>query len=259
MNTYIYFNTFLNSYLGIKKMITLFFFIAFFSHASYAQSVIKTAQEIDYAQLVLPPLEDLFENAKKSPSVEMFESKMMEQDNLLKSEKRSWLKYFKVGGTWQYGNIGVNSMFTDQYTPLFYQYSGATQNSFFVNAVVAVPIDDIFDRSNRVKRQKMQRKSTELEMEKWLDEQKMRIIDSYVKVLNAVSLLKKKTENLTLTEAQLKIVESDFANGHAAISDLNAAKKMEVEAFEAFKLTESTIMSELLHLEILSRTKIISK
>lgn len=240
-------------------MVIVILLIVAFANKGHAQGVIKIASEMDYGQLVLPPLEELFENAKKSPSVEMFEAKMMEQDHLLKSEKRSWLKYFKVGGTWQYGNVGINSMFTDQYTPLFYQYSGAKQNSFFLNAVVAVPFDDIFDRSNRVKIQKMQRKSTELEMEKWFDEQKIRIIDSYVKVLNAVTLLKKKTENLTMTEAQLKIVEADFANGHGGISDLNAAKKLELEAFEAFKLTESTIMSELLHLEILSRTKIISK
>ncbi len=243
----------------MKHFITLFLFLIVAKSSSYGQSVMNTAALVDYNKLLLPPLEELFENAKKSPSVEMFESKMMEQDNLLKSEKRSWLKYFKVGGSWQYGNIGVNSMFTDQYTPLFYQYSGATQNSFFVNGAVSVPIDDLFDRSNRVKRQKMQRRSTELEMEKWFDEQKMRIIDSYVKVMNAMAILKKKTENLTLTETQLKMVEADFANGHAGITDLNAAKKMEVEAFEAFKLTESTITAELLHLEILSRTKILSK
>ncbi len=245
--------------LKMKRLIILFLFLTSAVAYSYAQKVLQIAEGLDYSKLLLPPLEELFENAKRSPSVEMFESKMMEQDNLLKSEKRSWMKYFKVGGSWQYGNIGVNSMFTDQYTPLFYQYSGAKQNALFASATVTVPIDDVFDRSNRVKRQKMQRRSTELEMEKWFDEQKVRIIDSYVKLTNAISILKKKTENLTLTEAQLKSVEEDFANGHAAISELNAAKKMEVEAYEAFKLTESTITAELLHLEILSRTKIISK
>ena len=243
----------------MKKIIPIFLFLITFGLLSHGQNVLQTAGGLDYTKLLLPSLEELFENAKRSPSVEMFESKMMEQDNLLKSEKRSWLKYFKVGGSWQYGNIGVNSMFTDQNTPLFYQYSGAKQNALFVSSTVSVPFDDVFDRSNRVKRQKMQRRSTELEMEKWFDEQKVRIIDSYVKLTNAMSILKKKTENLTLTEAQLKTVEADFANGHAGISDLNAAKKMEVEAYEAYKLTESTITAEILHLEILSRTKIISK
>ncbi len=243
----------------MKKIIPLFLFLITVGSFGYGQSVLQTADGLDYTKLLLPPLEELFENAKKSPSVEMFESKMMEQDNLLKSEKRSWLKYFKVGGSWQYGNIGVNSMFTDQNTPLFYQYSGARQNALFVSGTVSVPFDDVFDRSNRVKRQKMQRRSTELEMEKWFDEQKLRIIDSYVKLTNAMSVLKKKAENLTLTEAQVKSLEADFANGNAKIADLSSAKKMEVEAYETFKITEGTITAELLHLEILSRTKIISK
>lgn len=243
----------------MKKIIPLFLFLITVGSLSYGQGVLQTGNGLDYTKLVLPPLEELFENAKKSPSVEMFESKMMEQDNLLKSEKRSWLKYFKVGGSWQYGNIGVNSMFTDQNTPLFYQYSGAKQNALFVSGTVSVPFDDVFDRSNRVKRQKMQRRSTELEMEKWFDEQKLRIIDSYVKLTNAMSVLKKKSENLTLTEAQVKSLEADFANGNAEIAALSVAKKMEVDAYETFKTTEGTITAELLHLEILSRTKIISK
>lgn len=242
-----------------KQFLFLVLFLVVLNVSTHAQSVLNKAATMDLSAIVLPSLEQLFENAKRSPSVEMFEAKMMEQDNLLKTEKRSWLKYFRVGGSWQYGNIAVNSMFTDQYTPLFYNYSGARQNAFFLNGTVAVPLDDVFDRANRVKTQKMQRRSTELEMEKWFDEQKVRIIDSYVKLTNAMSLLRKKTETLTLTEAQLKTVEADFANGHANISELNAAKKMEVEAFESFKLTESTITGELLHLEILSRTKIISK
>ncbi len=245
--------------LNMKKIILMLLFLITVGSLSFGQSVPLPAEGLDYTKLLLPSLEELFENAKKSPSVEMFESKMMEQDNQLKTEKRSWLKYFKVGGSWQYGNIGVNSMFTDQNTPLFYQYSGATQNARFVSGTVSVPFDDLFDRSNRVKRQKMQRRSTELEMEKWFDEQKLRIIDSYVKLTNAMSILKKKAENLTLTQAQVKSLEADFANGNAEIAALTVAKKMEVDAYETFKITEGTITAELLHLEILSRTKIISK
>jgi len=243
----------------MKKIILMLLFLITVGSLSFGQSVPLPAEGLDYTKLLLPSLEELFENAKKSPSVEMFESKMMEQDNQLKTEKRSWLKYFKVGGSWQYGNIGVNSMFTDQNTPLFYQYSGATQNARFVSGTVSVPFDDLFDRSNRVKRQKMQRRSTELEMEKWFDEQKLRIIDSYVKLTSAMSVLKKKAENLTLTQAQVKSLEADFANGNAEIAALTVAKKMEVDAYETFKITEGTITAELLHLEILSRTKIISK
>jgi len=84
----------------MKRLIILFLFLTSAVAYSYAQKVLQIAEGLDYSKLLLPPLEELFENAKRSPSVEMFESKMMEQDNLLKSEKRSWMKYFKVGGSW---------------------------------------------------------------------------------------------------------------------------------------------------------------
>lgn len=243
----------------MKQFLILVFFLSFNILRGFSQLTPDILTATDYSKIILPPLEELFENAKKSPSVEMYEAKMEAQDNQLVSEKRSWLKYFRVGGSWQYGNIAINSAFTNEYTPLFYQSSGVVQSSWYSTAGISIPLDDLFDRGNRVKRQKMERRFTELEMEKWFDEQKIRIVNSYVKVINAVSILKRKMENLTMATAQLKMIENDFTNGHALISDLNAAKKMEMEAFEAYKLTQTTITSEILNLEILSKTKIISK
>lgn len=243
----------------MKQFLILVFFLSFNILRGFGQLTPDILTATDYSKIILPPLEELFENAKKSPSVEMFEAKMEAQDNQLVSEKRSWLKYFRVGGSWQYGNIAINSAFTNEYTPLFYQSSGVVQSSWYSTAGISIPLDDLFDRGNRVKRQKMERRFTELEMEKWFDEQKIRIVNSYVKVVNAISILQKKMENLTMATAQLKIAENDFTIGHALITDLNAAKKMELEAFEAYKQTQTTITSEILNLEILSKTKIISK
>ncbi|MBD1432790.1 TolC family protein [Sphingobacterium sp. DN00404] len=243
----------------MNKFLIVVFLLLSTVFRGFGQLTPSMLEAIDYTKIALPPLEELFENAKKSPSVEMYEAKMETQDNQLITEKRSWLKYFRVGGSWQYGNIAINSAFTNEYTPLFYQSSGVTQSSWYSTAGIAIPLDDLFDRGNRVKRQKMERRSTELEMEKWFDEQKIRIINSYVKVINAVSILQKKMESLTMATTQLKMVENDFTIGHALISDLHDAKKMELEAFEAYKLTQTTITSEILNLEILSKTKIISK
>lgn len=213
---------------------------------------------VDITRVFLPPLDTLFENAKKSPSVEMYAAKMEVQDNQLTSEKRSWLKYFRVGGSWQYGNIAVNSAFTNEFTPLFYQSSGVTQSSWYGTAGVNVPLDDLFDRGNRVKRQKMERRFTELEREKWLDEQKMRIVNSYLAAKAAIETLQKKVEEYHIAEANYKMLENEFKLGNATITDLNTAKKLETEAYEILKMNEYKITNEVLILEILSNTKIIS-
>ncbi|MDM1046654.1 TolC family protein [Sphingobacterium hotanense] len=213
---------------------------------------------VDLSKVILPPLDTLFENAKKSPSVEMYEAKMEVQDNQLTSEQRSWLKYFRVGGSWQYGNIAVNSAFTNEFTPLFYQSSGVTQSSWYGTAGVNVPLDDLFDRGNRVKRQKMERRFTELERAKWLDEQKIRIVNSYLSAKAAIQTLQKKVEEYHIAEANYKMLENEFRLGNATITDLSTAKKLETEAFDILKMNEYKIRNEVLILEILSNTKIIS-
>ncbi|CDT27836.1 conserved hypothetical protein [Sphingobacterium sp. PM2-P1-29] len=224
-----------------------------------AQSTIDQLDMIDFTRLTLPPLETLYENAKKSPGVEMYEAKMESQENQLITEKRSWLKYFRVGGSYQYGNIAINSAFTNENTPLFFQSSGQSQSSYYGTVGLSIPIDDLVDRGNKIKRQKMEKRFTKLELDKWLDEQKIRIVNSYTKVRTALSTLKKKIEDYNIALANYKMTENEFKSGNANISDLNTAKNLETEAYEILKTNESIITNEILTLEILSKTKIISQ
>lgn len=226
------------------------------NYSGYAQQEVVDLP--DLANIKLPTLEVLFENAKKSPGVEMYEAKMESQDNLLTTEQRSWLKYFKVGGSYQYGNIAVNSAFTNENTPLFMQTTGQVQNSWYGTAGINVPLDDLFDRKNRVKRQKIERRFTELEMEKWLDEQRIRITESYMRVKLHLSTLRKKVEEYSIAEANFKMVQNEFKIGAASVSDLNIAKKQETEAHDRLRINEFDMLNEVIKLEILSKTKIIS-
>ena len=82
----------------------------------------------DYTTLQLPPLETLFENAKKSAAVAFYEIRKREQESLLRTEKRSWMKYLKANANYQYGKTGVLSYSEDNLS--LYQYSDI-QQSFF--------------------------------------------------------------------------------------------------------------------------------
>lgn len=214
---------------------------------------------IDYNRLQIPPLEVLFENARKSPAVELYQAKMEEQASLLKTEKRSWLKYFKVGGSWQYGRMGVNSAFSDQYTPLFYSYSGATQNAYYGSASIAIPLDDLFDRKNRIRRQEIATKSTQMEIEKWYDEQKIQIIEAFTEVTKQFGILKATGEARVYAGVLFETSLNDFQNGNIKISELNVAKTTQMNAIISYENCKAQLTSALLRLEILSKTKIISK
>ncbi len=240
----------------MKKKL-LFILYIFLASTMNAQTDADVLDSVDYDNLKLPPLDVLFENARKSPMVELYEVKMEEESSALKTEERSWLKYFKVGGMWQYGRVGINSTFSDDYTPLFYQYSGAKQNLYNATASISIPLDDLFDRGNRIKRQKLKTKATKVEIEKWHDEQKIRIIEIYTQVVKELSVLKTKAETLSFANAQFEVISNDFENGNADISNLNTMKKIQTDALENYQETRSQLNRGILQLEILSKTKII--
>jgi len=242
----------INSFICLVMVIT-------FPYVTRAQENTSQLLSDNYTETKLPPLNILFENAKKSAAVEFYQIRMEEQASALKTEKRSWLKYFKVGTAYQWGKMGINSSFSDENTPLYYQYSGSTQNWYQVNASMSVPLDDLFDRKNRIERQQLETKATEMEIEKWYDEQKLKIIEAYTTAEQLLSVMKIKMEALTLAKAQYKDAENDFINGKISTKELNVQKGFQVSAMTDYEETKSSLTKELLQLEVLTKTQIISK
>lgn len=224
-----------------------------------AQERIESLSPDDYLNLRLPPLEVLFENAKNSAAVDLYKVKMEEEASALKTEKRSWLKYFRFSSSYQWGLMGINSSFSDTDTPLFYQYSGARQNWYNIGASITIPFDDFFDRSNRIARQKLKTKATEVEMEKWHDEQKLKIIEMYTKAVKELSVLRLKTESLSFANTQFELAQQDFLNGNIQAGELSQLKKIQTDALETYENTRAELNRALLQLEVLSKTRILNR
>jgi len=207
----------------------------------------------------LPPLAELFESARNNPAVEIYNIRKQQEISALKTEKRSWLKYFKITATYQYGSVGYNSyMSTTEIAPI-YTSSGSKQSWYNFGGGLSIPLDDLFDRGNRIKRQKLLMKQTELEIEKWHDEQKLLIVDAYSNALESLAVLKIKAEALVFSNAQYKISENDFINGKITISALNKEKGIQSSSVAEYEKTRASLYEALLRLEILSKTKIFNR
>lgn len=237
--------------------IALSFFIPFFS--GMAQVGIESLTSDDYLNLQLPSLEELFENAKNSAAVDYYKVKMEEEASALKTERRSWLKYFRFNSTYQWGLMGINSAFSDTDTPLFYQYSGARQNWYNVGVSFSLPFDDFFDRGNRIHRQLLKTEATKVEMEKWHDEQKMRIIEMYSKAVKELSVLRLKVESLAFANVQSELAQQDFLNGKIDAGELSQIKSIQMNLLESYEQTRSELNKALLQLEVLSKTKLLNR
>jgi len=224
-----------------------------------AQEGIQSLSPDYYLNLQIPSLEVLFENAKNSAAVDYYKVRMDEEASALKTEKRSWLKYFKFSSSYQWGVMGINSAFSDTDTPLFYQYSGSRQNWYNIGASVSIPFDDFFDRKNRIERQQLKTKATQVEMEKWHDEQKIRIIEMYTKAIKELSVLKLKAESLSFANAQFELSKQNFLNGNIDTGELSQIKSIQMNALESYEQTRSELNRALFQLEVLSKTKILNR
>ncbi|MEL7598487.1 MAG: TolC family protein [Proteiniphilum sp.] len=246
----------------MMNRVRVFIFIIFLLSPFFPvmpQEGIESFEPDDYLNLKLPSLDVLFENAKNSAAVDFYNVKMEEEASALKTEKRSWLKYFRFNTTYQWGLMGINTSFSDIDTPLFYQYSGARQNWYNIGASITIPFDDFFDRGNRIERQKLKTKATKVEMEKWHEEQKLRIIEMYTKAVKELSVLKLKVEALSFANVQFELAQRDFLNGNIQAGELGQMKTMQMDALETYEQTRAELNRALLQLEVLAKTKIINR
>lgn len=229
----------------------------------YFISLSTKAQDLDdYNHVELPPLEVLFENAKSSATVRYYNSRKEAEKSMLKTVKNEWLRYFKIIGAYQYGIVGSLSTITDsnQTQTLPINHLANTKQSFYnIGVGVSVPLDELFDRGNKVRRQKMEMEATEAEVERWHDEQKIRIIETYSKAKLFLNLLKIKAEAMVIAQAQYKVAESDFINGKINPADLSARKGVETDARVNYEQAKAELSMALLQLEILSQTEILNK
>lgn len=226
------------------------------SPKSYAQQL--AAEKL--LSLQLPPLDALFEGARRSSMVEFYGYRMEGQELALKTEKKSWLEYFSLFATYQYGVMGMNS-FTDlgSNLPIVYQDTGGEQIWYNFGGSVSIPLDKLFDRKNRIKTQQLKIKETLKERDMWYDQQKTLIIEFYIKAQTMLSVLKVVLEQSTLAEAQYLNAERDYVVGAINSQGLSAAKGTQVQAFMQLENVRSELNTAILKLEILSNTKIINK
>lgn len=245
----------------LKYILWGLLFLFAFTGNTVAQEVndYSIIDEEDYKNIVLPPLDVLFENAKNSPTYEMADVKTAIERKLLAKEKRAFLSFFSLRGSYQYGMFGNESTYTDVAVAPYLTYSTQAQNGYTVGAGVNIPLDQLFDLKARVNRQKLTLRSAELEREIKYDEIKKNIIEMYAMATSQLKVLKMRSESLVLANVQYEISEKNFANGTIESAELSAEKERQSQAQESYENSKFELTKSLMILEVISRTPIIRK
>lgn len=213
---------------------------------------------IDFAKIKLPPLSVLYENARSTPSLQILEKEKQLQKKLLAKEKRGWLGFFSASGSISYGiadNVASN---TDVNTPLVYRYVGSEQTSWNVGGGVSIPFEKLFDLRGGIKRQRIQVDIAELKKQEAYEDLKIQIAHLYVQILSNIETLQRSAENIALYKGASAVAEQEYRNRRTTIEAVAETKRKEFEANQGFANLRSTINDQLLMLEIISHTPILT-
>ena len=222
------------------------------------QDDIFGSMDIDYAKIKLPPLSVLYENARSTPSLQILEKEKQLQKKMLSKEKKSWLDFFSANGSISYGiadNVGSS---TDVNTPLIYRYVGTEQTSWNVGGGVSIPFGELFDLRGKIRRQRIQVDIAELKKQEAYESLKIQIAHLYVQILSNIETLQRSAENIALYKGASAVAEQEYRNRRTSIDAVAETKQREFGANQSFASLRSTINDQLLMLEIISHTPILT-
>ncbi|WP_295958981.1 TolC family protein [uncultured Alistipes sp.] len=215
----------------------------------------------DYINLQLPPLHTLMENARHAPQVGYYESNREIEERELKTVRRNWMHYFKLNANYNYGSSDIyNQNYQDSSIPVWTTTTtGRDQSWWNVGASFSIPIDELFNRRNKIKQQKKRIENTQYDMDRWYDDLRLKIIDSYTSAVQQLSILRSAAEAMIAAQAQYRMSEADFVNGKLDAQALSRQKSIENVAIREYEQVRSNLNNALLRLEVLTHTPIINK
>lgn len=213
----------------------------------------------DYERIQLPPLSVFLESVYDHPSVRIFEAKRDEANADMKITKREWLNYFRAYGQYQYGRIVQLSTRETIDDPTFLTSLGSNQHTYSVGISISIPFGDLFSRGQKVRMKRARYRQLDYEYEMSIEERKLKILEAYNRVLQALATLKAKSDAAALYNAQMRISEQDFINGKIDIISLSLERSRRSNAIITYQDGRVTLHNAVTLLEMLTNVKIINR
>lgn len=216
----------------------------------------------DYRQMQLPPLHVLMQNARKySPQVNVYAANKELEERELKNVRRTWLQHFKLNASYSYGSTDQSSYVynnvNNQYLPV-QNFTGTNQSWWNLGASFSFPLEEIFNRRNKIKQQQKKIESIQFEVERWHDDICLKIIEAYTAAVQYLALLESSSEEMATAKAQYTFSKTDYINGKIDMQELSRQKSIESAAIRQYEKTRAELNKAILQLEVLSKTPIIT-
>lgn len=251
--------------MNLKVIVILFFILYAFrvsaqtSPGDTTKFTPRTLTAEEFVNFQLPPLETLYENAKKNPRIQAIGAAIESAKYDKKLKKRDWFNYFSVRAGYNYGILGIYTDSETKYDPLMTTYTGSTQSSWSVGANVSIPLDHLINHRLTVKKTQLAIETAEYSQEITLNEIKGEIIELHSNVQYFLNMLENASQSISLYEANYNIAKSEFINNRISTGELSQLDTSRKKALEEYRTIINQLKITILKLEIISNTKLINK
>ena len=214
--------------------------------------------EINFSEFHLPPLAVLFENAKSTPQVMSLQKAQEIAEAEVAKQKRHIFSYVNGHASYGYGKTDMWGQGQSQYNIILKQYQGSEQSYWNVGVSLAVPLEDILDLSAAVKRKRLQVDQVIYQKDMAYDQLKLQIASLFTKITNDLIRLKTASENAAMFRAAGALTMEEFHNGNLSIEQYARTKGEEEGAVATYQSLQTTIITDILTLEIITHTPILT-
>lgn len=214
--------------------------------------------QLNFTDFHLPPLAVLYENAKSNPNILILAKQQQIAKAEVEKQKRHIFSYLQGHASYSYGKADMWGNNSSTYSPTLYQFQGTEQSYWNIGVSLAVPLEDILDLKAAVKRKKMEVDKAQLDKDAAFDQLKLQIATLYVKITNDLVTLRTASEHAAIYQGAGVLNQEQFQNGEMSIEDFAFTKQRENGAVSAYQTLQTQITTDILTLEILTHTPIIT-
>ena len=213
---------------------------------------------INFSEFHLPPLAVLFENAKATPRVMSLQKAQEIAEAEVAKQKRHIFSYIQGHASYGYGKTDMWGQGQSGYSIILKQFQGSEQSYWNVGVNLSVPVEDILDLNAAVRRKKLEVDMAIYNKDREYDQLKLQIAGLFTKITNDLIRLKTASENAAMYQAAGALNLEEFHNGNMTIGEFAQTKGQEDGAVTSYQDLQTTIITDILTLEIITHTPILT-
>ncbi len=208
-------------------------------------------------ELQIPPLSVFLDAVVENATVKKARSRVEQSKNEYLLQKRDWMNYFRINGAYGYGRYNIIGNASNEFTPMYQTSMSSAQHTFYIGASVNIPIGDIINRPQKLKKYKYDIEQLQYAQEEVMEERRLRILEAYNAVTEQLATIKAKAETAALYNAQMKISENNFIQGKIDIITLSLERGRRSGAVTNYEQSRVALHNSIILLEMLTNVKII--